>query len=60
MSEAGNKRIAQSCPVGRDITSILDGITLITTADAIDPTTTMAMVNILKAKVNAILAALQD
>lgn len=33
------------------------GIAVVATADATDPATTMALVNILKAKINAMLAA---
>lgn len=35
-------------------------LTTIATADAIDPATTMALVNICKAKINTIIAALQS
>ncbi|MNC52685.1 hypothetical protein D3C75_1020450 [compost metagenome] len=35
-------------------------LTPIATADAIDPATTMALANINKAKINAIIAALKD
>ncbi len=44
--------------VGADKPQIA-ALTTITTIDAIDPATTMAMANECKAKVNAIIAALQ-
>ncbi|WYN05084.1 head fiber protein [Pseudomonas phage UNO-G1W1] len=37
----------------------ITALTTITTVDAIDPATTMALVNEVKAKVNAIIAALK-
>ena len=69
---ANKRRLAElSMPteLAKEVANQIDGavaakaqiaaLTTIATADAIDPATTMAMANICKAKINAIIAALK-